>query len=224
MAREAHAPRSVAAKSKKALQSERTRALLLREATRLFARRGFEGTILDEVARRGRVTKGALYHQFRDKKSLFEAVLEARVAAVIASVREDSALHADRLGIPSRAAPRYLAGLQMLIDRMCEPANRRILLLDGPVVLGRARWDALFGTRMRELIRTVFWAGFIRGEIEEDLVDPISYMLCGALQEMALAIGQASDTEAARARFGAAASWVLERLLAPPERRRRAGP
>ena len=116
-------------------------------------------------------------------------------------------------GIPSKATPRYLTGLEMLIERLCEPANRQILLLDGPVVLGRRRWDELFGTPMRELIYSVFWAGMQKGDVPSELVEPLAYMLYGALQEMALAIGQAKDPEIARSEFGAAAVWVLERLL-----------
>jgi AcrR family transcriptional regulator len=208
--------RAVETRSKKQLQSERTRALLIREGTKLFARRGFEATFIDELARRARVTKGALYHQFNDKKDLFEAVLEGRVAELIDAVKLDSGDHAERLGISSKAPPRYLAGLEMLIQRLCEPANRQILLLDGPVVLGRTRWDTLFGAPMRELIFSVFWAGVQRGNVSRELVEPLSYMLYGALQEMALAIGQAKDHEVARAQFGAAAVWVLERLLRSP--------
>jgi AcrR family transcriptional regulator len=209
--------RSMEAQSKKRLQSERTRALLIREATKLFAKRGFDGTFIDEVARRGHVTKGALYHQFSDKKDLFEAVLSERVAALIHAVQQDSADHAEQLGIPSKAPPRYLAGLEMLIQRLCEPPNRRILLLDGPVVLGRAVWDELFAGPMRKLIYSVFWAGVLKGDVRPELVEPLSYMLYGALQEIALAIGQAKAPEAARAEFGAAAFWVLERLLRSPD-------
>jgi hypothetical protein len=142
-----------------------------------------------------------------------DATTASRVVELIREVQLDSAEHAERLGIPSKAAPRYLAGLEMLIQRLCEPANRRILLLDGPVVLGRARWDALFGTPMRELIYSVFWAGMQQGDVRSELVEPLAYMLYGALQEMALAIGQAKDPEVARSEFGAAAVWVLERLL-----------
>lgn len=150
-----------------------------------------------------------------DRRGL-EAVLEGRVAQLIRAVKLDSGDHAERLGIPSKAAPRYLAGLQMLIERLCEPANRQILLLDAPVVLGRARWDALFGAPMRELIFSVFWAGVQRGDIRPELVQPLSYMLYGALHEMALAIGHAKDPEVARAEFGTAAVWVLDRLLRSP--------
>lgn len=204
-------------KSKKSLQSERTRAALLREATRLFTERGYEGTFIDDVARRARVTKGALYHQFRDKRDLFEAVVEARVTQLIESATRDSKLEMERLGVSTKAPPRYVVGLEILLDGLCEETVRRVVLTDAPVVLGRARWNELWGARMLELVRGVFRDSFRRGDIKPELVEPLAHMLYGALQEIALAIGHAGDPARARDEFGVAARWVLESLLRPPE-------
>jgi AcrR family transcriptional regulator len=193
-------------KSKKALQSERTRAALVREATRLFTDKGYEATRIDEVARRARVTKGALYHQFRDKRDLFEAVVESLVTRLIESAKENSKLEVARLGLPHRAPRRYVAGTEILIDGLCEPAVRQVVLTDGPVVL------------MLGLVRLVFRDAFRRGELEPELVEPLAHMLYGALQETALAIGHADDTDRARAEFGAASRWLVENLVRAPER------
>ena len=108
-----------------------------------------------------------------------------------------------------RRSPRYVAGLEILLDALCEPASRRILLIEGPVVLGRERWQELWGAPMRSLLRSTF----ARSDVGEPLLDPLAHVLYGALQEMALAIGEADDPAAARRRFGAAARWVLEKLL-----------
>jgi AcrR family transcriptional regulator len=204
-------------KSKKALQSERTRTALVREATRLFTLRGYEGTRIDEVARRARVTKGALYHQFRDKRDLFEAVVETLVTRLIESAKANSKLEMERRGISDKAPARYVAGTEILLDGLCEPAVRQVVLSDGPVVLGRERWSELWGDRMLGLMRIVFRDAFRRGEIKPELVEPLAHMLYGALQETALAIGHAHDTERARAEFGAASRWLLESLLQTPE-------
>lgn len=206
-------------KSKKALQSERTRAALVREATRLFTARGYEGTRIDEVASRAQVTKGALYHQFRDKRDLFEAVVETLVTRLVDSAKDNSKREMERRGISDKAPARYVAGTEILIDGLCEPALRQIVLSDGPVVLGRERWSELWGDRMLGLMRIVFRDAFRRGEIKPELVEPLAHMLYGALQETALAIGHAADPERARAEFGAASRWLLESLLKPPERR-----
>jgi len=196
-------------KTKKELQSERTRAALVREATKLFAKHGYEGTTIDQVAARARVTKGALYHQFEDKRALFEAVFAARVQEIIRESRGRSAERMDRLGLSMRTAPRYVAGLDILLDALSEPASRRILLIDGPGVLGRVRWGELWSEPMRWLLHSTF----VHSEISPHLVEPLTHMLYGALQEVALAIGEAEDPAVARQGFGAAARWVLRKLL-----------
>jgi AcrR family transcriptional regulator len=200
-------------KSKKTRQSERTRKALLRVATRLFAERGYEATRLEDVAGGVRVTKGALYHQFRDKRDLFEAVFEDRVSELTRTAKSESKAHTERLGISAKAPARYQAGLDILIDSLCDPASRAILLVEGPAVLGRTRWQEVWGARMLELVRSVFRDFFRRGAIEPELVEPLAHMLYGALHEMALAIAEEDDPAAAREGFRDAAQWVMNALL-----------
>jgi AcrR family transcriptional regulator len=85
----------------------------------------------------GRVTRGALYYQYRDKAALFAAVAE--------TVRAESAPHhhgsADRRrhGPDGRAACRVRRFLEVCAD----PAVERIILLDAPAVLGWKAWRDL---------------------------------------------------------------------------------
>jgi AcrR family transcriptional regulator len=51
------------------------RALILREAGRLFARHGYAGTRLDDVAAAAQVTKPMVYRHFESKKALYMALL-----------------------------------------------------------------------------------------------------------------------------------------------------
>jgi AcrR family transcriptional regulator len=183
----------------------------MREARKLFAKYGYESTSINDVATRARVTKGALYHQFDDKRDLFDAVFKARVQEIIRESRGESAQRMDRLGLSKYQVSRYLAGFEILIDSLCEPASRRILLIDGPVVLGRARWQELWGEPMRFLLDTTF----VHSDISPHLIEPLTHMLYGALQEMALAIGEADDPTTAKEHFGAAAQWVVRKLLPP---------
>src|SRR5579885_2891538 len=62
--------------SSKAGRAESPRRALLDSARSLFGERGYAGTSVDEVVRHAGLTKGALYHHFRDKDDLFRAVVE----------------------------------------------------------------------------------------------------------------------------------------------------
>src|SRR5919204_3711615 len=58
-------------------RAEATREELLRVARELFAERGYADVGTEEIVRAAGVTRGALYHHFRDKRDLFREVHEA---------------------------------------------------------------------------------------------------------------------------------------------------
>src|SRR3954454_25281224 len=62
----------------------RTRAALLDAAARVYARRGFAGATLDEVAEEAGFTKGAIYAHFGSKDDLLRALMEEYLAAEVA--------------------------------------------------------------------------------------------------------------------------------------------
>jgi AcrR family transcriptional regulator len=59
-----------------AQRSARTRNALLESAARQLSRHGYGNLVLEEVARGAGYTRGALYHQFRDKEALALAVVK----------------------------------------------------------------------------------------------------------------------------------------------------
>ena len=63
-------------RSRRAQHTAETLAALVRAARNQFARKGFENASLQEIATAARVTTGAIYHHFEDKKGLFIAVAE----------------------------------------------------------------------------------------------------------------------------------------------------
>ncbi len=65
-----------------------TRARLLAAAARVYARRGFDGATLDEVAAEAGFTKGAVYSHFGSKENLLLALSEQQRAAQLAEQRE----------------------------------------------------------------------------------------------------------------------------------------
>ena len=191
------------AKSLKAEHAEATRAALVSSARALFARRGYAAVSIEEIVRRARVTRGALYHHFEDKADLFGATFE--------SVQRDLA---DQLVKAAMAQPdpaKHLAvGCHAFLDACTKPDVQRIVLLDGPAVLGWEAWhesDVNFGL---ELLKRSIEAAIAGGAVERQPVVPLSHLLLGALNGGGLAIARASDTARSQREMGKA----MDRLLA----------
>lgn len=90
----------------------RTRAALLEAAARVYARRGFDGATVDEVAEEAGFTKGAVYSHFGSKENLLLALLDEHLAAQIG---EQIALFdpsRDSWERPRIGADRWMAGLR----------------------------------------------------------------------------------------------------------------
>src|SRR5262249_43061381 len=120
-------------KSRRDQHSAATRAALVRVARRLFAEYGYAGTATEDVVRRARVTRGALYHHFRDKRDLFTAVLEEEQKKLAARAAEAAASQPN----PWEA---MVAGSNAFLDACLDRAVQQIVLVDAPAVLGPERW------------------------------------------------------------------------------------
>lgn len=108
-----------------------TRAHLIAAARALFAEKGFHATGTPELVAATGMTRGALYHHFADKEALLTAVLAAEAEAVAAHIRDrTAALPAGMDGLKAGAAAYF--------DAMAEPGRVRLLLQEGPGVLGPA--------------------------------------------------------------------------------------
>ena len=102
----------------------------------LFIERGYAETATPDIVAAAGVTRGALYHHFADKQALFHAVVEQEAAAVAAEI--------ERAAPAARsAAEALLAGGDAYLEAMREAGRTRLLLLDGPAVLGREAMDAI---------------------------------------------------------------------------------
>src|SRR3954454_9454417 len=78
----------------KAEQAEATRAALAAAARELFAQRGYAAVGTEEIVRKARVTRGAVYHHFSGKDDLFRVVFEVVEAEITARI----GARADELG------------------------------------------------------------------------------------------------------------------------------
>ena len=181
-----------------------TRAALIASARRLFAAQGYDGTGTEQIVTDARVTRGALYHHFRDKADLFRAVM-AEAAGTVARQLVDEQLASDS---PSPLSE-IRDGVAAFLDVCVGGDFQRIVLVDGPRVLGSDAWESLVDQYGRQLLEEWLDRCAEAGEIEPVHMRPLARLLIAMLTEASLAIPRASDPASARAEFGA----VLDRLL-----------
>jgi AcrR family transcriptional regulator len=188
-------------------RSAATRAALVDAARELFTERGFAGVGTETIVRAAGVTRGALYHQFADKVELFAAVYESveerigqRLDAQISAVGETDPVAIMRLGA------------ELWLDACAEPEVQRVVLLDGPAVLGWERWREIGRRHGLGLIEAVLAHGIEVGRIAPQPVLPLAHVLIGALDEAALYIARADDQALARAEMGSVIGALLTGL------------
>lgn len=176
------------ATGKRAEAMAESRAKLIRAARKAFATQGYAAASMDELTASVGLTRGALYHNFEDKKGLLWAVVE----------QIDGEM-ADRLRMAREQAPTMWQGLlaegSAYIEMALDPEIQRIMLLDGPAVLGDpSKWpgeNACLEITMRT----------IRSLIDEKVVKPVDIeaagrLLNGAALSAALWVAAADDPKA----------------------------
>ena len=156
------------------------------------------------------MTRGALYHQFASKADLFAAVLD-QVEAEIAERVASAVAGFD----PADTTGMLLAGADAWLDASSEPDLQRIVLLDGPSVLGWDRWREICLRHTVGLIAALLQDGIDRGSLPPQPVQALTHVLVGAVDEAALYIAQAEDGAAARADMDLVIRRLTLALAAP---------
>ncbi|WP_336852611.1 TetR/AcrR family transcriptional regulator [Pseudescherichia vulneris] len=168
---------------------EENRAKLIAAARRAFAEKGYAASSMDELTASVGLTRGALYHNFGDKKGLLAAVV-AQIDGEMAERARADASHA------SDDWEKLLAEGVAYIKMALDPEVRRIVLLDGPAFLGDpAQWpgqiSCLDATRQTvEKMRE-------RGLLKAVDAEAAAHMLNSAAMNAALWIAASNEPEKA---------------------------
>src|SRR3954469_7726547 len=195
-----HAPRT----SRRAQYSASTKRALIDVAEGLFTENGYAATSLDTIVAGAEVTKGALYHHFSGKQALFEAVFER--------VEDDAAL-AIQKALKGHRDPweKATAGLRAFLTVVQEPRYRRIVIQEGPSVLGYERYreqeERSTFANVLEIVRSVLNAG--EWELDEDLQQTFARIFFGAMSSAGESVSSAPDPIAAAANVETAISFIL---------------
>jgi AcrR family transcriptional regulator len=193
----------------KAAQREATTGALIDAGRELFAQRGYASVGTEEIVQRASVTRGALYHHFRaGKEELFRAVL-VRVSADMART---VAAEARRRDDPWEA---MVVGIDAFLDACTKPEFQRIVLIDGPAVLGWDLWRAIDADYGLGLIESVLQRAIDAGKMIPQPATALAHVIIGAVQEAAMVVAEAEDPVAARDEMGATVRRLLEGLRGP---------
>lgn len=164
---------------------EENRAKLVAAARRAFAEKGYAAASMDELTASVGLTRGALYHNFGDKRGLLAAVVDqidtemaTRAQAVAARVGDDWE------GMLAEG----VAYIEMALD----PEVQRIVLLDGPAVLGDpSQWPSQ--SRCLEVTKQAVQRLMDRGLLKPLDAEAVARLLSGGALNAALWIA-ASDS------------------------------
>lgn len=170
-------------------RSDATRALLLAAARKLFVTKGYADTGTPEIVAAAGVTRGALYHHFDDKQALFRAVVEQESAAVASEIE-----HASANVSSTREA--LLKGGEAFLRAMSKAGRTRLLLLDGPAVLGRMEMNAIDDAHGARTLREGLSEAMREGAMQSLPADALTTILAAAFDRAALEIesgGKAKD-------------------------------
>jgi AcrR family transcriptional regulator len=202
-------PNAPAPPRTKAAQREATTAALIAAARLLFAERGYAAVGTEEIVQRAGVTRGALYHHFKSgKEELFRAVLVQISAELARRVTGAAAAHRD----PWES---LTAGIDTFLDACATPEVQRIVLIDGPSVLGWDVWRAIDADHGLGIVQRALQRAVDRGALLPQPVNALAHVLLGALQEAAIVVARADDPEAERVQMGQTVRRLLEGLRGP---------
>lgn len=184
---------------------EENRAKLIAAARKAFAEKGFAAASMDELTAEAGLTRGALYHNFGDKRGL--------LAAVVAQVDGEMAARAKAVGAGlDDAWQGLLAEGATYIEMALEPEVQRIVLLDGPAFLGDpSQWPSQNACLQatRQTVARLVEAGIMK-PVD---VDAAARLLSGAALTAALWVAASEDPRAALSRAVEAFQAMAEGLL-----------
>ncbi|OME96705.1 MULTISPECIES: TetR/AcrR family transcriptional regulator [Paenibacillus] len=169
-------------------ETHETIQLLLKVARAHFTEKGYANAALEEIADEAKVTRGALYHHFKNKLGLFLAVLELVQSEIAQRVETEA-------GSSEDPWEQLLFGCRAFIAAVVEPQNKRIMLIDGPSVVGWEAWREMDELHSMSHLREQLTLMQEQGMMKKIPVDAMTHGLSGALNECSLWVAQMPATD-----------------------------
>ncbi len=169
-------------------RSDTTRAAILDAARGLFVTRGYADTSTPDIVAAAGLTRGALYHHFEDKKALFRAVAEREALAVATSIEQ-----ATSGDLSARQALKV--GASAYFGAMREPGRIRLLLLDGPAVLGKREMMEIDAANAQRTLEEGIAEAMAPFTVSADRLSAMASLLSAAFDRAALDIADGASSE-----------------------------
>lgn len=184
---------------------EENRSKLIAAARKAFADKGYAAASMDELTADVGLTRGALYHNFGDKRGL--------LAAVVNQIDGEMASRAWEIGHSAGDGwDGLLAEGAAYIEMALEPEIQRIVLLDGPAFLGDpSQWPS-----QNACLRTTEQT--VKRLVSEGIMKPIdpeaaARLINGAALNAALWIASSDDPKAVHPKAVEAFRCLVDGLL-----------
>jgi len=167
-------------------QAVATRRKLIKTARRLFARNGYHATGTHEIVSAARVTRGALQHHFPTKEDLFLAVFQEVRMEWIAGATADVRGNSNRW-------VQFRKHLKLFIRAAAAPDVHRIVMIDGPAVLGWKTWRDIQALDGLSVITGAIEDGIASGIIRPQPPEALVYLIIALIEEAALLVTYAEN-------------------------------
>jgi AcrR family transcriptional regulator len=173
-------------------RSAATRARLLKAARELFGERPYADVCTEEIVRRARVTRGALYHHFTDKRDLFRAVHEQLEAELVDAIARQLAAATSTDPVEG-----LRTGARTYLDACEDRSFARITLIDAPAVLGWTEWRRIDEEYALKVIVLGLEGAMEAGAFRRQPVLPLAQLMLGTMGEAGLRVanGEGSRDE-----------------------------
>lgn len=158
---------------------------LIEVARTHFTEHGYANAALESIVAEANLTRGAVYHHFRSKKELFRIVLEDVQREVAERVEKEAATSEDLW-------QQLYLGCRAFMMAAVEDRNRRIMLIDGPAILGWDVWREMDKKHSMRLLREQLEIMQEQGYVQQVPLDAAAHFISGGLNETALRLASES--------------------------------
>ncbi|MEM9633254.1 MAG: TetR/AcrR family transcriptional regulator [Pseudomonadota bacterium] len=172
-------------------QAERraeTKRALLEAARALIVEKGYAETATPEIVKVADVTRGALYHHFSDKADLMRALVLEEAASIADEINAQTSTDQSPLDA-------FMAGAKAYFSAMSVPGRAKILLLEGPAVLGLDEMAQIDRETGGATLLEGLQHAARHGALKDIPLEPLAALLSAAFDRAALAIASGEDRD-----------------------------